>query len=56
LPVSIQTIGEKGLFRSETLLVITGLVPVIPIGEAPRCSDRDGRPRIEPGDGHGARG
>ncbi|MFL5131747.1 MAG: hypothetical protein ACJ8DD_16600, partial [Microvirga sp.] len=56
LLVSIQTIGKKGLFRSETLLVITGLVPVIPIGEAPRCSDRDGRPRIEPGDGHGVRG
>ncbi|MBS7450799.1 hypothetical protein KHP60_00385 [Microvirga sp. 3-52] len=32
--------------------VITGLVPVIPIGKAPRSSDRDGR--VKPGhDGRG---
>ena len=34
--------------------VITCLVPVIPMGDAPRFSDRDGGddPRIKSGDGH----
>jgi hypothetical protein len=39
----IQTIGDEVCSDEGILLVITGLVPVMTIGEAPRCSDRDGR-------------